>query len=76
MRESTASSYDLRHSDGQSSSDRELKFIYSMRATLQEVGILHTLVYFHPKGYLAVFFFFYPKSLFGRICFYDEVALF
>ena len=40
----------FRHSDGRSLSSRELKFVYSMRATLQEVGILPILVYFHPKG--------------------------
>ena len=28
----------------------EVKSVYSTRATLQEVGILLTLVYFHPKG--------------------------
>ena len=36
--------------DGWNSSDQEEKSIYSMRATLQEVGILPTLIYFHPKG--------------------------
>ena len=46
----TASSSNFRCSDGRSSSGRELKFIYSTRATLQEVGIQLTLVYFHPKG--------------------------
>ena len=35
----TASSSDFRHSNGQRSSDRELKSVYSMRATLQEVEI-------------------------------------
>ena len=32
------------------SSDQEVKSIYVTRATLQEVGILPTLVYFHHKG--------------------------
>ena len=32
------------------SSNQEIKYVYSMRATLQEVGILPTLVFFHPKG--------------------------
>ena len=41
-----ASSSNFRHSDGQSSSGQELKFIYSTRATLQEIGILPTLVFF------------------------------
>ena len=65
MRESTASPSDLRHSDCQSSSSQELKSVYLTRAMLQEVGILPTLVYFHPKGCLDVFFV-YPKGLFGR----------
>ena len=30
--------------DGRNSSDQEVKSVYSIRATLQEVGILHTLV--------------------------------
>ena len=34
--------------DGQNSSDQEVESVYSMRATLQEVGILPTLVYFTP----------------------------
>ena len=38
-----------RRSDGRNSSDQEVKFVYSTRAMLQEVEILHTLVYFHPK---------------------------
>ena len=41
--------------DGRSSSGRELKPVYSTRATLQEVGTLPILDYFHPKGCLAVF---------------------
>ena len=45
-----ASSSDFQRYDGRSYSGRELKFVYSTRATLQEVGILPTLVYFHPKG--------------------------
>ena len=45
-----ASSFYFRRSEGRSSSGRELNSIYSTRATLQEVGILYTLVYFHPKG--------------------------
>ena len=44
------SSSDLRRSDDWSAMGQELKFIYATRATLQEVGILPTLVYFHPKG--------------------------
>ena len=39
-----------RHSDNRNSSDQEVKSVYSMRATLQEVEILPTLVYFHHKG--------------------------
>ena len=39
-----------RHSDGRNSSDQEVKSVYLMRATLQEIGILPTFVYFHPKG--------------------------
>ena len=35
----TASSFDFWHSDCRSSSGRELKFVYSTKATLQEVGI-------------------------------------
>ena len=35
----TASSSDFRRSDNQSSYGQELKSVYSMRATLQEVGI-------------------------------------
>ena len=31
------------------------KSIYSTRTTLQGVGIPPSLVYFHPKGYLAEF---------------------
>ena len=34
--------------DGRNLSDQEVKSVYSMRATLQEVGILSTLVYFPP----------------------------
>ena len=45
-----ASSPNFRRSDGRNSSDQEVKYIYSMRATLQEVGILPTWVYFHHKG--------------------------
>ena len=46
----TTSSYDFWLSDGRSSSGQELKSVYSMRATLQEVEILPTLVYFHLRG--------------------------
>ena len=42
----TASSSHFWHSNGRSPSGRELKSVYLTRATLQEVGILHTLVYF------------------------------
>ena len=55
---------DLRRSNDRSPSGQELKFIYSTRATLQEVGIIPTWVYFHPKG------------MFGRIFVDDEAALF
>ena len=37
-----------RRSEGWNLSDQEVKSIYSTRATLKEVGILHTLVYFPP----------------------------
>ena len=37
-----------RRFDCWNSSDQEVKSVYSMRATLQEVGILPTLVYFPP----------------------------
>ena len=37
-----------RHFDGRNSSDQEVKSVYSMRTTLQEVGILSTLIYFPP----------------------------
>ena len=37
-----------RHFDGWNSSDQDVKSVYSTRATLQEVGILPTLVYFPP----------------------------
>ena len=46
----TASSSDFWRSNGQSLLGRELNSVYSTRATIQEVGILPTLVYFHPKG--------------------------
>ena len=49
------SSPNFRRSDGRNSLDQEVKSIYLMRATLQEVGILPTWVYFHHKGYLAGF---------------------
>ena len=42
-----------RRSDSRSSLGQELKSVYSMRATVQEVEILPTLVYFYPKGCLA-----------------------
>ena len=48
--DSIASSSNFRHSDDQSWSRRELKSVYAERATLQEVGIFPTLVYFCPKG--------------------------
>ena len=48
-------SSDFRCFDCRSLSDQELKSVYATRATLQEVVILPTLVYFHPKGCLAVF---------------------
>ena len=37
-----------RRSNGRDSSDQEVKSVYAMRAMLQEVGILRTLVYFPP----------------------------
>ena len=40
-----------RCSDGRNSSDQETKFVYSMKAALQEVGILPTLVSFYPLSY-------------------------
>ena len=46
----TVSSSDLRRSDSQNSLDQIVKSIYATRAILQEVGILHTLVYFPPQG--------------------------
>ena len=48
----TSSSY-LRRFDGLSSLGRELKSVYAMRATLQDVGILTTFVYSTLRGYLA-----------------------
>ena len=39
-----------RRFDGLNLSDQKLNSVYSTRATFQEVGILPTLVYFHPKG--------------------------
>ena len=50
--------------DGRSPPAQELKSIYSMRAMLQDVGILPTWVYFHPK------------KLFCWIFVDDEAALF
>ena len=35
-------------SDDRNSSDQEIKFVYSTRTMLQEIGILPTLVYFSP----------------------------
>ena len=49
------SSSDLPLSDGRNLSDQEVKFVYSMRAMLQEVGIPPPLVYFYPKGCLVGF---------------------
>ena len=40
-----------RCSDGQNSSEQEVKSVYYTRATLQEVGILPTLVSFYPLSY-------------------------
>ena len=37
--------------DGRNSSDQEVKSVYTMRVGLQEVRILHTLVYFYPLSY-------------------------
>ena len=39
-----------RLSDGRNSLDLKINFLYSTRATFQEVGILYTLIYFHPMG--------------------------
>ena len=50
-----ASSLDLQRSDDRNSLDQEVKSIYLMRATLQEVDTFPTLAYFHSKGCLAVF---------------------
>ena len=44
--------------DGRSSLGRELKSIYSMRATLEEVWTLPTLSYLHHKGCLAGCYFY------------------
>ena len=49
-RKSACSSSARRRSNGWNSLDQEEKSVYSTRATLQEVGILPTLVSFHPKG--------------------------
>ena len=40
-----------RSSDGRNLSEQEVKFVYSRRAALQEVGILPTLVSFYPLSY-------------------------
>ena len=40
-----------RCSDGQNSSDQEVKSVYLMRFALQEIGILPTLVSFYPLIY-------------------------
>ena len=50
------SSSDLRRFDSQNSLDQGVKSIYTTRATLQEVGILPTLVYFLPQGLCGVGF--------------------
>ena len=51
--------------------------------TLQEVGILPTLIIFHSRGCLVEFQFpkglfgpFYPKGLFGKLMGYGNSALF
>ena len=49
-RKSACSFSDRRRSNGQNSSNEEVKFVYSTRSMLQEVGILPTVVYFHLKG--------------------------
>ena len=38
-----------RRLDGRDSSDQEVNSVYETRVMLQKVGILPTLVYFHPK---------------------------
>ena len=48
QRERERGSKGSRRYNSRNSSDQELKDIYSMRAMLQEVGILPTLVYFPP----------------------------
>ena len=46
----------LLRSDSQNSLDQGVKSVYVMRVMLQEVGILPTLVYFHPKGCVVMSF--------------------
>ena len=53
--DSVASLSDFLPFNGRSSLGPELKSVYATRATLQEVGILPPLGYFHHKGYLAGF---------------------
>ena len=48
-----ASSSSLQRSDNCSLLGRDLKFVYTTRATLQEVEILPTFVYSTPRNYLA-----------------------
>ena len=50
-RKSAFSSSTRLRSDGWNSSDQEVKYGYSMRAMLQEAGILPILVYFYLLGY-------------------------
>ena len=50
-----ASSSSLRRSNGRSSSGRDLKSVYTTRATLQDVEILPTLVYSTIRGCLSGF---------------------
>ena len=47
-RKQTISSSDLWRFDNQNSSNQGIKSFYAIRAMLQEVGILPTLVYFPP----------------------------
>ena len=63
MRESIASSFDLRRSNIRSSSGLELKSVNSTRATLQEVGFF--LLWFFSTLRAIWPCSFCPKGLFG-----------
>ena len=57
-----------RCSNGQNSSDQEVKSVYSTRAALQEVGILPTLVSFYPLSYCFGLLF-GPRCVMFMACF-------